>query len=87
MAYLSPAWGDRGSGGRAGRPVFGGSAVRSLPGQLLHGCCVLGQDTSPTLPCVNVCDCCMFEVVGGPVDAERQPRFHQSAPGQLWLLL
>ena len=62
--------------------------VRSLAGQLLHGLCVLGQDTSPTLPRVNVCDCCMFEVVvvGGPVGAEWQRRFRQSAPGQLWLL-
>lgn len=31
-----------GSGGRAGRPVFRGSAVRSPPGQLCHGRCVLG---------------------------------------------
>ena len=30
--WCTTAWGDRGSGGRAGRPMFGRSAVRSLPG-------------------------------------------------------
>ena len=74
------AWGNRGSGGR---PMFGGSAVRSPHGKLHHGRCVLGQDTLPTLPRVNVYDCCM---VGGAICAEWQPRFRQSAPGQLWLL-
>ena len=59
-----------------------------LPCHLCHGRGVLGQDTSPTLPHVNVYDCCMCEgVVGGAVGAEWQPRFRQSAPGQLWLLL
>ena len=43
--------------------MFGGSAVRSPPCHLCHYRCVLGQDTSPTLPCVNVSGCCMFEVV------------------------
>ena len=70
-------WGDRGSGGRAGRPTFSSS----IPVRSLHY-------TSPTLPRVNVSDCCMFEVVvGEAVGAEWQPHFHQSAPGQLWLLL
>ena len=76
-----------GSGDKAGRPTFGGSAVRSLPGQHFHSRCVLGQDTSTTLPRVNVYDCCMFEVVvGEPVGAVWQPSFRQSAPGQLWLV-
>ena len=57
---------------------------QSKPGQLCQGRCVLGQDTSPTLPHVNVYDCCMFEVVVG--GAEWQPCSCQSAPGQLWLL-
>ena len=44
-------------------------AVQSPPGQLLHAVC-LGQDTSPTLPRLNVYDCSMFEVVvGGLVGA------------------
>ena len=38
---------------------------------LCHGSCVLGQDTSPTLPRVNVSDCCIFVVVvRGAVGAE-----------------
>ena len=45
------------------------------------------QSISPSLH-TFVYDCCMFEVVvGGAVGAEWQPRFRQSAPGQLWLLL
>ena len=51
------------------------------PCHFCHGCCVLGQDTLPTLPCVNVSDCCMFEVVVEvAVGAEWQPPFCQSAP-------
>ena len=65
------------------QPMFGGSAVRFSLGQLHHGRCVLGKDNSPTLPRVNVYDCCLFKVVVG--GAEWQPRFRQPAPGQLWL--
>lgn len=39
-------WG--GSGGRACRPMFGGSAVWSPPSQLHHGHCVLEQDIVAT---------------------------------------
>lgn len=41
----------------------------------------LGQDSSPTLPRVNV----SRVVVGGAVDADWPPRIRQYAPGQLWL--
>ena len=62
--------------------------VRSPARPIGHGRCVLGQDTSPTLPHVNVYDCCMFEVVDGEaIGIGWQPCFRQSAPGQLWLLL
>ena len=27
------------------------------PHNVVHACCVLGQDTSPTLPSMNVCVC------------------------------
>ena len=72
-----------GSGGSAGWSVFGGSAVRSPPLLLVTGVVSLG--TSPTLPGVKVSDWLPFEVVvvRGAVGAEWQPRFRQSAPGQL----
>ena len=61
--------------------------LQSNPCHLCHGPCVLGKDTSPTLPYVNVYNCCMFQVVDrGAVGAEWQPCFRQFAPGQLWLL-
>ena len=76
--------GDHGSGGRAGCPMFGGSAVQSpfLPlvsWSLCPWARIVGQDISPTLPCVNVSDYCMLEVVVG--GAEWQPRFCQSVQG------
>ena len=46
---------------------------------------LLGWDTSPTLPGVNVADCCVFVVVGA-VGAERAATLPQSDPEQLWLL-
>ena len=55
----------------------------------VRGCIILLLVSLPSaLPHVSVYDCCMSEVVaGGAVGAEWQPRFCQSAPGQLWLLL
>ena len=51
------------------------------PCHLCHGRCFHWQDTLPTLPRVNVSDCCMREVVvRGALGAEWQPRFRQSAP-------
>ena len=49
--------------------------------ELCHGRRVLGQDTYPSLPRVDVYDCCMFVVVvGGAVGAEWQPHVCQSVP-------
>lgn len=56
---------------RAQHSVVEGLPVR-IPLRPCHCRCVLGQDTSPTLPGMNVSECLV--VVGGIVGAIWQPR-------------
>ena len=47
-----------------------GQQFHPRPCESGHGCCVPGQDTSATLPHVNVYECCMFKVMVGAVGTE-----------------
>ena len=70
--FKSRTWGDRGSGDRVVQPMFGGSAVWSLP-----NCIMVVVSLGKTLEC----ECVWLYVWGGePVGAEWQPHFCQSAP-------
>lgn len=44
-------------------PCSEGWRLNPRPCHLCHSRRVLGQDNSPTVPRMNVSDCCMFEVV------------------------